>query len=454
MSERHTAAPGPLAALLGLEQQLRKAGSLAQLSFTIVNQTQTCVPYAQAVLLMGVEPDALSVFAASDIAGVDHTSPYVGWIERLARERIAEPSVVAGQAMLQLEDVAEGVRQAWPEMAPSHLLWQPLTVEARGGEIIGVLLLFHNRPWSQAELGLCAHLAATMGHALFALRRLNPTRHLRRLVHNQRAAMAASLATVALLAWPVRLSALAPAEVIAQDPVVISAPMDGAIREVQVLPNQPVSKGDVLAVMEDAELASQLEVARRDLFVAQAELRTSQHGGFQDPSRKAAFAELEAKVRVRQAQLEYAQGRYERATIRALDSGVAVLGDPDEWKGRPVRVGERILLVAKPEKVDLQVMLAVKDSIALVEGSDLKVFFDNNPLASRDATLRHAAYEPQSTPEDILAYRLVATLPTSETESLPRIGMRGTVRVYGERVSLFFYLFRRPITSMRQWLGW
>lgn len=453
MSKNPPTAAGSLAAMLGLEQQLRKAASQAQLSFTIVNQTQSCVPYAQAVLLLGSDPKNWRVCAASDISSVDHASPYVVWIEQLVRERNTSGGEPV-QAMLQPKDVAEGLVASWSEMAPGHLLWQPLTVEARGGETNGLLLLFRDQAWTDSERSLMAHLANSMGHALFALRRVDPMRHVRRLAKSRRATMGVLAGLFVLMVWPVRLSALAPVEVIAQDPMVISAPMEGAIREIRVVPNQVVTKGDVLAVMEDAELSSALEVARRDLYVAQAELRTSQHTGFQDPSQKAGLAELEARVRVRQAQLEYAQARFERATIRAPGNGVAVLGDPDEWKGRPVRVGERILLVARPEKVDLQVMLAVKDSIALVENAEIKVFFDNDPLDARQAVLRHAAYEPQRTPEDILAYRLVATLGTDDGDPLPRIGMRGTARVYGGGVSLFFYLFRRPITSLRQWLGW
>lgn len=443
----------PLAALLGFEQQLRQASSLAQLSFTIVNQTQRCVPYMQAVLLLGKTTGELRVLAASDISSVDHTSPYTLWIERLARAQAGNGSGNTA-TMLQARDVDAALQAEWREMAPTCLLWQPLPVEARGGEQAGVLLLFRDRPWSEAELGLCAHLAASMGHALFALRRHNPLRDLWHLLRERRIRMFAAVATLLLLVFPIRLSALAPAEVIARDPLVISAPMDGAIREIRVQPNQAVAKGDVLAVMEDTELANELEVARRALFVAQAELRTAQQGGFQDPAQKARVGELEAQARLRQAQLDFVQGRFERTAIRATGPGVAVLGDPNEWKGKPVRVGERILLVARPEQVELQVMLAVKDSIALTEGASLKVFFDSAPLAAHSAMLRHAAYEPQRTPEEVLAYRLVATLATEEGSPPPRIGMRGTARIYGERVTLFFYLFRRPITSLRQWLGW
>ncbi|MNL84264.1 hypothetical protein D3C87_2121830 [compost metagenome] len=40
--------------------------------------------------------------------------------------------------------------------------------------------------------------------------------------------------------------------------------------------------------------------------------------------------------------------------------------------------------------------------------------------------------------------------PTAAPE---RLGLRGTARVYGEPVSLFYYLMRRPITALRQWTG-
>ncbi|HCP03708.1 MAG TPA: hypothetical protein DIT61_09365, partial [Pseudomonas sp.] len=66
-----------------------------------------------------------------------------------------------------------------------------------------------------------------------------------------------------------------------------------------------------------------------------------------------------------------------------------------------------------------------------------------------------SGYEPQTTPDQQLAYRLIAQLSESERQAEPpRVGLRGTAKVYGEKVSIFFYLFRRPITSVRQWLGW
>lgn len=299
------------------------------------------------------------------------------------------------------------------------------------------------------------HLGGTMGHALFALQRGLPVKHVLQRLRQKKMVLCSVLALILAMWLPVRLSALTPVEVIARDPMVISAPLNGAVTRLDVAPNQRVQAGETLVRFEDTELASEYEIAQQALLVAQAELKTVQQSGFMDPAQKARLAELESQVRLRQAEMQYARSRLEKATLKAPGAGIAVLGDPNEWKGRPVNIGERIMLLADPMAIELEIMLAVKDSIALRQGAEVNVFLDNDPLSAWSAHVHHANYEPQRTPDGLMAYRLVARLNDEQAHStLPRIGTRGTAKVYGERVSLFFYLFRRPITSARQWLGW
>ncbi|MNJ03472.1 hypothetical protein D3C73_1637900 [compost metagenome] len=65
------------------------------------------------------------------------------------------------------------------------------------------------------------------------------------------------------------------------------------------------------------------------------------------------------------------------------------------------------------------------------------------------AQLERAAYEAQTTAAGQLAYRLDATF----VEASPRIGLRGTAKLYGERAPLAYYLLRRPLAALRQGLG-
>jgi hypothetical protein len=53
-------------------------------------------------------------------------------------------------------------------------------------------------------------------------------------------------------------------------------------------------------------------------------------------------------------------------------------------------------------------------------------------------------------PEEILSYKLGASF---EGKKPPRIGLRGTAKVYGSRVFLFYYVLRKPITFVRQLIG-
>ena len=61
------------------------------------------------------------------------------------------------------------------------------------------------------------------------------------------------------------------------------------------------------------------------------------------------------------------------------------------------------------------------------------LFRSSDPLAARTATLRHAAYEPQRTPEDVLAYRLVATFAANDGAEQRARGVGATIAAGSQR---------------------
>ena len=69
--------------------------------------------------------------------------------------------------------------------------------------------------------------------------------------------------------------------------------------------------------------------------------------------------------------------------------------------------------------------------------------------------LKYISYKPELTEENVLSYKIIANFDDiKENSYIPSIGLRGTAKIYSKKVSLFFYLFRKPITSIRQWIGW
>jgi HlyD family secretion protein len=137
--------------------------------------------------------------------------------------------------------------------------------------------------------------------------------------------------------------------------------------------------------------------------------------------------------------------------VKALRTGLVLFGDKSDWIGKPVVVGEAIMEVADLQDYELKIDLPVEDAIVLREGGEVEVFLNANPFHAIPATLTHASYHASILPTNVLAYRVIATF-TDPPEDI-RIGWQGTAKVYGEQVTLFFYLFRRPLGVLRQTLG-
>ena len=79
------------------------------------------------------------------------------------------------------------------------------------------------------------------------------------------------------------------------------------------------------------------------------------------------------------------------------------------------------------------------------------IFLDINPMSSYKGKILRSTYEPELSPEEVLSYKLISSFEGSK--DIPRIGLRGTAKVYGNRTILFYYLFRKPITFIRQLIG-
>src|SRR6185437_7593594 len=261
-----------------------------------------------------------------------------------------------------------------------------------------------------------------------------------------------SIAALGVLCLPIRISVVAPVKVMAKDPVVISAPMDGVIEDVLVPPSQMVQPGASLFQYEDTNLRNQSRVAERQLAVAHAEHSQAVQAGFSDPQRKADVPLQEVEADLRQTELDYAKELLDQVEVRAPKHGLLLYSDKSDWVGRPVTVGERIMEIADPQQIELRIDLPVADAIVLKEEAEAVVFLNALPLESFAATVVHTSYHAEVLPGDILAYRVTARL--TQTDPRVRIGWQGTAKVYGEQGPLAYLVLWRPLTAIRQWVGW
>ena len=81
--------------------------------------------------------------------------------------------------------------------------------------------------------------------------------------------------------------------------------------------------------------------------------------------------------------------------------------------------------------------------------SRVDVFLDIDPIKRYRGEVTRVPYQSSLTEAGILAY----SARRWPDETVPRIGLRGSARVHGPRTTLFYFLFRRPITVLRQIIG-
>lgn len=441
--------------LLQLEHNCRNSQSLKELYFQIVNNTRTLVNYSQGILLTPDLKDKYKVESISDISIIDSTSPYVQWledvIEDLNRNEQSKDIFIVDIK----NDLKEENSKVIHEYAPSNLVYIPLKNSKENREVNYAFLLFKEEPWNDNDILMLKHLSSSLAYFLFAMRSCNWIQSLKKFSFKSRYFKIAVAFLIILMFLPVRLSVLAPLEVEAKNPYVVSSPLNGVIEEVKVFPNDKIEKNQLIVQFDDVDFTNNYLVAKRTLDVTNAELFTTKQSSFLDPKQKSQIASLENQVKLKEAELSYAKDQLDKTKIYSKEDGVAIINNPNDWKGRPVTTGERIFLIANPNSIELKIMLPVSDAIFLEENAIVKAFFDNDPINSWSAKVKYISYKPELTEQNILSYRIIAEFEDiKENGYIPSIGLRGTAKIYSKNVSLFFYLFRKPITSVRQWIGW
>lgn len=444
MAERQDPRLQALSALVAAEEQARKAESTRDLSFVMVNDSRRVLTYRQAVFYRLDAVDEPRIENASNVSDLDANAPEVVWLNRLAgwlheSQPRDEPTTLAP------EDLPEDIRARADEFLAPYFLHLPLV--APDGHVIGALLMTADRPWNEAEQALGRYLAGAYAHAWRALDKPAPVRRLGR--HLRRYWRRYALAVVVFLLIPVRQYALAPAEVVARDPHVIAAPMEGVVKEIRVEPNAAVAARDLLFTMEDTDLANELAVAEKAWQVARAEYLRNAQEAFRCEECRARTGELKAVMERERVKMEWAATQLERSRVHSPEQGVAVFSDASDWEGRPVDVGERVMVVADPEFTRLRITLPVSDAIATAPGTEV-VFYPNvSPLDSHRARISQSSYEAQPQPDNIMAFEVIATFE----EEMPRLGWRGTAKIYGGYAPIAYLILRKPISWLRRTLG-
>lgn len=437
--------------LMELSRQARALGQGKELDYLVVNATHRLAPYRQAILWR----DDDQPVALSGLVSPDPNAPMIRWLIALHRDVLS--STAAGPVDIQA--LAADDQSAWQEYLAPFALWLPDTDGDRAG--LG-LLLVREMAWTEAESVLIQEWWQVWVHAYQALHgggqarpRFSLARVRRWLLPAERPWWKTRLAWIvaallALMLFPVRMTVIAPGQLVPVDPLWVRSPIEGVVADVLVSPTETVQAGDPLFRFDNNVLESRVGVARRALSTATAQYEQLTQRALNDDEFGADLIEAAGAVEQKRAELAFLESRLNDATVRAARGGVALFDSASAWVGQPVTVGERIMRIVDPKQSEIEAWLPVADAVNLEAGAPVNLYLRSTPLSPVSGSVRYVAYDATERPSGNVAYRVRARIDGDNTY---RVGLKGTTRLSGGWTTLGYWILRRPIATLRTRLG-
>jgi multidrug efflux pump subunit AcrA (membrane-fusion protein) len=232
---------------------------------------------------------------------------------------------------------------------------------------------------------------------------------------------------------------------------VVSAPMDGLIRELAegIEPGKRVKAGEVLLQLDDTEWRLSAEDARGKILQAEKQYQAAMKEG--DTARGAQY---QAQMRGGEAELARYEDRIARARITSPVDGVILAGKIRERIGSTVKLGEALLEIAPLDDMIL---------VARVDERDIALI--NDAFARGEGTGRIATRTRPTEPFHFTVERIVPAAEAKEGQNTFEVrakindgaawlqpGMEGIAKFDTERWSLLHIGTRRIVDAARMWL--
>ncbi len=421
------------------------------LIFQIVNDTIQLTPYNRAVLwdLTGSKPKILS------ISGQIKTNKSTGLVQTI-RSLITDLKNPQASENLSNESF-RGEVKAWEEYHGSatapNVYWFPIFSGER--LVMGFWLeRWQNRPWHDEEIEMLSFLMQAYGSAYEKFLKKFSLIHLTK----KRAYVLTTIIFLAMFLIRVPLRVVAPCEVAPKDPTLITAPLNGIVAKMVVRPGQDVEAEDLLFVYDKRVPLQELKVAQKQVEIIQSELHRAttlafeqrKPTSYEESKPLTQLATLRLELQKEQARLELAEYHSTQLEVSSPISGVVMLDNPEQWRGKPVNIGERVLIVSDPNNTKVKMWLPEDDNVVLDHSKAVKVFLNVRPGTSYEARISYIADYTEITDKGVTSF-----LAEAEWDEQPglKLGLKGTAILYGENVSLFYWLFRRPWAATRNFLG-
>jgi hypothetical protein len=252
------------------------------------------------------------------------------------------------------------------------------------------------------------------------------------------------------LFFPVTPSIMAPAELISEKTWAINAPISGIIKKIAVEPNSIVRKDDLLFTFDQLDLENNLKVKQQELKILETDQKQAKALGFDDRDERAKIFRINQDITAKQQEVSYAKQQFNLSLVKAPNQGIVLFKSKNDFLGKPARIGETIMRLADINSRMIEIWVDVSDSIPLKNGMVIYYYSNKEPFTPITAKLHYYSYEAYITPQNKIAYRLLANFENDNGDLI--IGDHGQVKIYGLQKILFGqFLFQKPIATLRQW---
>ena len=357
-----------------------------------------------------------------------------------------KPQIITAESFAELPPEWDSLQKA---NGGTSAVWSPLVCD--GKLIAGIWFeAWEGHVWNEHDLEMLAPLTAgfAMAWRPFLARRSRITTFLKQ---KKAAALLVLILIAALCLIEVPLRVIAPCEVVPDQPEVITAPLDGVIDTIKVQPGDHVKKGQLLFVYDKRVALEELNISQQQVKIIWSELDRSRALAFTDEESKRHISSLETRLKQEQIKLRIAQHKSEKLEVSAEKDSVVMMGDPNEWTGRPVTIGERVMQLFDPGNSKLRVWLPQSDAVDFDPDRQIKVILNAASSRTQRANLTFISQHAEPSPGGTSAF--LAEAHWADGNQPLQMGLKGSAILYGENVPLWYWIFRRPLFALRRTTG-
>lgn len=450
--EVHQALNQLLSAINSLLIKASTVRSSKALAFLIVNDTRQVLPYDRATLWRW---DSKSKPKLVHSSGQIKNMPQTELAKRMGQviSCIQEP-----WKPQELDDKAMNAeaKKAWCAIHQQQLpqaCWLPIFAEEK--PVLGLLI----ETWSKSGT---PQLPPTILQAVnqFLLpaygglwEKLTEKGFKGQLSKRKKAAIAGAVTLLTIIAiLPLPLRIVAPCEVVAQDPFVVAAPLQGQIQEIFLSSGALVDQATLLFSYRTREWQAERDILTREVLRLQAEWQAASQQGWQDEHALREASSLSFRIQKEKASLALAEYKLAHAKVYAPYPGVAIVEDPARWRGRLVQAGDEVLRVVDPKITRAKLWIPEGDQIFTQPGAQFKVVLNVEPSKTRQARLSYIAVSSEVREEGTVSFAADGEWVDGSDEGAV-IGWKGTAVLYGPRTPLIYQALRKPWATLRRILG-